>query len=241
MIKWSRLVLLPIVDYLCSNGMLLFRQQFVSLDQFYIYYDLNAIKQHDWVADCAKNELLELNCSAQNLVKEAKKRLPIHKSNKNNNALAIISSSKKAKRRMNDDATSPPTASFNNSQLNNNLHTKSPINKRQQHFSRYQPIEANRIESQFEINKMQRKMHELSNLLADEKENTSKFGHKLVKTVNNETAATCDLDQEVTSSNQITSSSTDLNTIDSLLKKLSEEKQKTKQFSDKLNEFFDPF
>jgi hypothetical protein len=47
-INWTKLVLIPLIDYLTTSGILLFREKALSLDQLFIYYDLEQLRSLEW-------------------------------------------------------------------------------------------------------------------------------------------------------------------------------------------------
>jgi hypothetical protein len=262
-INWSRVILIPLIDYLISTGTVLFQGKLVHLDQLFIYYDLGQIRAHDWTRNMDEKSgfdfsSLSSSIANTNSLGKKKKRLDVKNDNSimNGSKYSVDTSIKKSKRRfsMNEDGEASVSASF----LNTSAVDKSPINKRQ--FNRYRPIESTQVESQVKINQLQSTFNQFYNIMATEKSKSQKLMHQLTKTAHPElidltgddTEASNDIIKRKQSSSSLyfespknnakskSSTNSDLSAdIDELLKKLKEEKAKNEQFGSKLYKTLD--
>lgn len=209
-VNWSALILMPIMEFLITNGHVSFKSKSLHLDEFFIYYDATQMKKNDWTHTFSSTDLARVkkrpstSLFQQDLVTYS----------------PINSSTNKSKRKfaLND--------SLNDTQSPRMPRTSS---KKQNLTRNYNP----------ELNQLDAKLDQFFEQLASEKENTIKFSQYLNK-VDNENMTQQQQQQVIDKSKTINEDEKlDVGTsLELLLGKLQEEKRRNERFNHKLNEMF---
>ena len=245
-IEWSKLIL-PIIDYLLSNGFVVFQEKRIYLNQFYIYFNLNELKSFDWINNCVQPQLspnsyaIHMNESAESnyLVKKYAKQMEEYSKSQVNlkRRYSGDSSLNNLDKTVEESTSEGSSTSKLESSNNSDSHIKQ---------LKYQKLITSPLKTQLfeESSELETKLSTFLSMLNREKENADKFENRLNKLVTTEDDLKSKSEDEEVAC-KILNINNDLNSsesnkaiskdLDSFLEKLKQEKLKNEQFNSKLD------
>jgi len=262
-IEWSKL-LIPIVEYLISNGMFKFKNvDKIYSHQFYIYYNLNEIKGYDWINNCVQLQLTPPSAnsstsSLSNLISPIQSNYLVKTYPKKLETSEKITH-KNHKRRLSEELTSITThhhqRSDTDDESNENTHNSSSFTE-QANLPNTSPFDKSKSVKIFKrqmgspldnlatspaqhkpqaLGEHENKLDQFLNLLRTEKENNFKFENRLTKLQSSNTNERL-VENDEGIKEISASSNEDGKNLDMFLEKIKQEKLKNEEFNLKLNQ-----